>query len=83
MIVCVCVYISGSAAEDSGLEVGDILICVNGLDVFNLSHVDLVGVIKKVRMNSGSPLLFSCKHAVFLSLNFLFGCPRLGGLEKW
>ncbi len=42
------VMTTGSAAEASGLMMGDTLISVNGQDVTSLTHVDLVGSIKQV-----------------------------------
>ena len=52
---------SGSIAENAGLKVGDILLYVNSQMVSDLSHVDLVGVIKQVCKNSSFPV--SCSHA--------------------
>lgn len=38
----------GSPADISGLQVGDMMTHVNGQNIQDLSHVNLVGVIKKV-----------------------------------
>ena len=40
--------IAGSAAENSGLLVGDFIISVNGQNIRGLAHFDLVSIIKKV-----------------------------------
>lgn len=43
-----CLYATGSAADSSGLHVGDRMVHVNGQDIQKLSHVELVSVIKTV-----------------------------------
>ena len=39
---------TGSAAEDAGLMTGDELVSVNKQDISQLTHLELVALIKKV-----------------------------------
>ena len=40
---------TGSPAEESGVAVGDQMVSVNKQDISGLTHLELVGIIKRVR----------------------------------
>ena len=47
LFCCLCV-LSGSAAEDAGIQTGDKIVSVNKEDISRLTHMELVSLIKKV-----------------------------------
>ena len=60
MLIGYCPTI-GSAAEESGVKPGDELISVNKQDISQLTHLELVRTIRKVR-----PILFLCEIPSFI-----------------
>ena len=42
----VCTVMTGSPANDAGLQVGDFLVSVQGMDVFECDHAQVVTAVK-------------------------------------
>lgn len=57
---------AGSPAEESGVAVGDQIVSVNKQDISGLTHLQLVGIIKKVQPPRSCTVLVSLSSASWM-----------------